>query len=106
MQKTEHLRRMQEKQPANFKQPIYFVPEEFKTRGLKYIVDKIIEDSSNKLVIELKLNKPLEVQYLNNKVFTELKVTIESHSYRELSVRITDIEEKLFELPHRQPFPF
>jgi len=77
------------------------VPEEFKALGLKYLVNKIIEDSSNKLVIELRLNKPLEVRYLNNKVFTELKVTIESHSYRELSVRVTDIAEKLFELPHR-----
>lgn len=77
------------------------MPEEFKALGLKYLVNKIIEDSSNKLVIELRLNKPLEVRYLNNKVFTELKVTIESHSYRELSVRVTDIAEKLFELPHR-----
>lgn len=82
------------------------MPDEFKALGMEYVVDAISENSPEKLVMHLKLNKPLQIRYRNNKIRDELKVVIESHSEKEISVRVTDVEEKIFELPHRQPFPF
>lgn len=54
----------------------------------------------------LKLNKPLEALYNNNRVYSELKVVINCNSWDELSLRITDINDSRFEVPHSEPFPF
>lgn len=103
---SKYLRRNQEHHQRDRKKLIYFVPEEFKALELEYVVDDILENSPEKLIMHLKLNKSLKFRYKNNKIREELKVIIECHSDKELSVRVTDVEEKIFELPHRQPFPF
>ena len=82
------------------------MPDEFKALGMEYVVETILENSPEKLIMRLKLNKSLQYRYRNNKIRDELNVIIESHSGKELSVRVTDVEGKIFELPHRQPFPF